>query len=479
MAASDVPESSTSSRSADLQLLSDHSAGSEFPATQQQKRKRQPQTAFRSSNKGMIASVKEFFECEKITGAPILFGYVIKRTAEALQVSPASVKRVGSEMRSQGFVSRPAKLGRKSGSGAAQQETDNFLEGVIRRRIHRFYTSGELPTMEKLLLALQEDVEYPFGRTTLYATVRRMGFRYKRQNKKVSLYEQHRIIAARHDYLRKIQTFRSDNRMIVYLDETWLNTHHIHERCWLDYDGRGGIRVPSGKGGRLIILHAGSEHGWILNAALIFRGEKGSGDYHDEMNTKHFMEWYQKQLLPHCPPKSVIVLDNAKYHNGVVEKVPTKSSTKKDIMAYLDKHSITYDKQRLKSELFMLLQATNPQTKYLTDVLSNDAGHDVLRLPVGHCELNPIELVWVQVKGYAADHNKDFTMRAIEQLAREGVENVTATKWKKCVDHVNHYRTSDGMVEQAVESLVIEVGAEDSSDSEEILLGDDENDNND
>ncbi|XP_062502992.1 uncharacterized protein LOC134179964 [Corticium candelabrum] len=202
------------------------------------------------------------------------------------------------------------------------------------------------------------------------------------------------------------------------------------------------------------------------------------------MNTKHFMEWYQKQLLPHCPPKSVIVLDNAKYHNGVVEKVPTKSSTKKDIMAYLDKHSITYHKQRLKSELFMLLKATNPQTKYLTDVLSNDAGHDVLRLPVGHCELNPLELVWAQVKGYAADHNKDFTMRAIEQLAREGVENVTAAKWKKCVDHViqkveNHYRTSDGVVEQAVESLVIEVGAEDSSDSEEILLGDDENDNND
>ena len=80
--------------------------------------------------------------------------------------------------------------------------------------------------------------------------------------------------------------------------------------------------------------------------------------------------------------------------------------------------------------------------------------------------------------------SQSLSLRAIEQLAREGVENVTTAKWKKCVDHViqkveNHYRTSDGVVEQAVESLVIEVGAEDSSDSEEILLGDDENDNND
>ena len=109
----------------------------------------------------------------------------------------------------------------------------------------------------------------------------------------------------------------------------------------------------------------------------------------------------------------------------------------------------------------MLLKATNPETKYLTDVLTNDAGHDVLSLPVGHCELNPIELVWARVKGYAAYHNKDFIIRAIEPLAREAVESVTAAKWKKCVDHViqkveNHYRASDGVVEQAVERLVIE-----------------------
>ena len=39
-----------------------------------------------------------------------------------------------------------------------------------------------------------------------------------------------------------------------------------------------------------------------------------------------------------------------------------------------------------------------------------------------------------------------------------------------------YYRTSDGVLEQVVERLV---GEENSSDSEEILLGDDENDNND
>ena len=62
----------------------------------------------------------------------------------------------------------------------------------------------------------------------------------------------------------------------------------------------------------------------------------------------------------------------------------------------------------------MLLKATNPQTKYLTDIIANDAGHDVLKLPVGHYELNPIELVWAQVKVEAVDKNKDFATRAIK-----------------------------------------------------------------
>ena len=83
-----------------------------------------------------------------------------------------------------------------------------------------------------------------------------MGFRYKTRNKKTALYEQHRIIAARHEYLRKILTFRSEGRPLVYLDETWLNAHHTREHCWIGYD-KGSLRVPSRKGGRLIILHAG------------------------------------------------------------------------------------------------------------------------------------------------------------------------------------------------------------------------------
>ena len=41
--------------------------------------------------------------------------------------------------------------------------------------------------------------------------------------------------------------------------------------------------------GRLIVVHAGGIEGWV-DGALSFKPQKKSIDYHDGMNTNHFME---------------------------------------------------------------------------------------------------------------------------------------------------------------------------------------------
>ena len=35
-------------------------------------------------------------------------------------------------------------------------------------------------------------------------------------------------------------------------------------------------------------------------------------------------------------------------------------------------------------------------------------GHEVVRLPVAHCELNPIDMVWSQVKGHVKENNRKY-----------------------------------------------------------------------
>ena len=85
--------------------------------------------------------------------------------------------------------------------------------------------------------------------------------------------------------------------------------------------------------GRVWLRETRWEQRWIADAELVFREKTGTGDYYQEMNTKHFMEWFEKKLIPNCPPRSVIVLDNTKYliAVSVVEKIPTK----KAMMDYL------------------------------------------------------------------------------------------------------------------------------------------------
>ena len=91
------------------------------------------------------------------------------------------------------------------------------------------------------------------------------------------------------------------------------------------------------------------------------------------MNIDHFMEWFSTQLIPNLPASSVIVLDNAKYHNAVVEKQPTTSTRKAHIQAWLQKHNISYDDSMLKSELLQLVKCNSIPTVYKTDTVAQAA----------------------------------------------------------------------------------------------------------
>ena len=157
---------------------------------------------------------------------------------------------------------------------------------------------------------------------------------------------------------------------------------------------KGGIRKPSGKASRLIILHAGSENGWINGADLVFQSKKATGDYHDEVTSEHFEEWFHDSLMPNIPANSLIVMDNAPYHSRRLEPVPTMSSRKQMMQDWLTAREIEFPENALKRELYTLIKMSNFTPKCAVDEMAKAAGHEVVHLPPYHCELNPIELAW-------------------------------------------------------------------------------------
>ena len=74
-------------------------------------------------------------------------------------------------------------------------------------------------------------------KTTLRRLLKELGFSYKRISNKRHYYELPQIVEQRHLYLNRMRRNRSENRPVIYLDETWCNAHHGKERAWVERDG--------------------------------------------------------------------------------------------------------------------------------------------------------------------------------------------------------------------------------------------------
>lgn len=113
------------------------------------------------------------------------------------------------------------------------------------------------------------------------------------------------------------------------------------------------------------------------------------------------------------------------------------SSLKKDIQAWLPAKGFAWSSDMVKTELMKLVDNVNTGgDRYHVDCIAEAAGHVIVRLLPYHCQLNPIELVWSDVKGFVAIANKTFRLRDVEPLVWKGIMQVTAEKWKSYVEHV-------------------------------------------
>ena len=126
------------------------------------------------------------------------------------------------------------------------------------------------------------------------------------------------------------------------------------------------------------------------------------------MNTEIFEKWFEESLLPALDRPSLIVMDNASYHSRRLNKMPTSKDTKIVIINWLNSNNIEFPKISTKIDLLKIVKLHSEKFPkiYSMDQMAELHGHRVLRLPPYHSELNPIELIWVQIKLFVARENK-------------------------------------------------------------------------
>uniref|UniRef100_A0A0P4W325 Tc1-like transposase DDE domain-containing protein n=1 Tax=Scylla olivacea TaxID=85551 RepID=A0A0P4W325_SCYOL len=425
-----------------------------------------------SQARELVFRVNRYFIQEKANREPLLpLTQARKRTAHATGVSEATVKRICSkDNRICDTVPQntPVFTSPKKTRSAFVTNLDDFDKCVVRRTILGFYVRKEIPTLHKVKEELREKIEFRGSHESLRKIIREIGFRYKRVDGRKFLMERSDVQAARADFLQEMQRLKISCESFVYLDETWVNQNYTVPKCWVDCTASKatGIKVPTGKGSRLIILHAGTKHGFVKNAELIFQA-KNDGDYHNQMTAIKFEEWFRNQLLPNIPRNSVIVMDNAAYHSRLIEKMPTQAWTKGDIKEWLTKKGEQPSHTLLKSQLLILTKKYNTGKKYFIDTIAREAGHRVVRLPPYHCQYNPIELIWAQVKKYIGEKN-NYKLADLKLLVKQSLEQVTPCNWMNAVKHTDELQAKDAEMDQTVDRVIdpIIINPEDDTSDE-------------
>ena len=111
---------------------------------------------------------------------------------------------------------------------------------------------------------------------------------------------------------------------------------------------------------------------------------------------------------------------------------------------------------------------------YKVDTMAEQNNCRVLRLPPYHCELNPIELVWAQVKHYIAMNNARFQRSEMAMLIKRGYETVTVENWKNYVEHVKHVEDEMWKADELqddIQPFIIRLGSTSESSSTHSTTG--------
>ncbi|XP_064101031.1 uncharacterized protein LOC135211715 [Macrobrachium nipponense] len=150
-------------------------------------------------------------------------------------------------------------------------------------------------------------------------------------------------------------------------------------------------------------------------------------------------------------------MDNAPYHSVKLDKPPTSTNTKREIISWLNSKGENPPDNYSKAELLELAKpiAASMGSVYVIDKIACGNGHKVIRLPPYHCHYNAIELIWGQIKGCVAKENH-FKMADLKALLHEALSSVTEENWSNAVRHVETIILNDTANDVSINHFVEE-----------------------
>ena len=122
---------------------------------------------------------------------------------------------------------------------------------------------------------------------------------------------------------------------------------------------------------------------------------------------------------------------------NILKTIQNRHGKKLNMPNGLKKRKIPYAKDALRPTLWkMAKEKRDNYPAYRLEKIAYKYGHEIVRLPPYHCQLNPIEPIWGIEKNYVASENKEHKLSEVEDLFRKKKEEIDQETCKKCIEHV-------------------------------------------
>ena len=424
----------------------------------------------------------------------------INQTAELCMASTVTVRSLFNEYGNTNQVHEPqprAEIDRNDplhpfyfDCGPSPQAID-----IICTNIDKIKDNNNFESLSTIQLVLKE-ASIDVSKTTLHRWFKALKYTYGKKHFTTATpaYRNSLIQKYIYKYAKALKQQEDGTHVIVYMDESYVHSHHCTTSFWHKYSNFLSANYVRGdnRGKRLIIMHAMTKYGLLAvenvepsnvleeiyhSCALIFNevyvNNVAVADYHDTINGAKFTEWIQTRLLPTFEAmfpnkKMVLVLDNAKYHHHRGPEWFSPSGKKKGVLADWIRQidppitQFTADDGRVFMRNKFSADATRrgggPTNKQLeafikqyiaahpginTTVphqLLSDKGHRLLYTPPYISDLQPIELIWAFTKHLVA--RQSHRSRSVHDAAvqtRKAMDEVTAELCGKVVQHCHKW----------------------------------------
>jgi transposase len=403
----------------------------------------------------------------------------VKVTASAELASPTTLRDVTKHYLNTGTLPTPSTERRGRGNPVHplhSSNTDTYgpsfeAELLMHHLVHAQKTDGVLVTSPIIAAELHSRLGIQIHCITVQRWLHSLGYQWRNKRYVGGMKPQAKHARIRQfilEYAAAVKEADAGTAIIVYMDESYIHTHHASKKGWFrltDCDVLG-----DGDGKRLIILHAMTDNGllcvpdavasnWLsepaLTAELVFEEVLEDGqddsDYHNTITGAKFVAWLRHRLLPtfaemYPGKKMYMVLDNATYHCARDETwVSCSKAQSKHELAHLlldlgvpelitdsnPPRTIPAEKFAAKvseggpckndmvAAVRKWLDAHPDHNRTVVEQVMSDPGHELIYTPPFCPEVQPIELLWAEVKRYVAERS---TLNRSLLLTREQTE---------------------------------------------------------